>query len=328
LPVRAVLKTTGTTLLLILGGVVPFVGILSVLLSPLPLALLSSRESPINALPTLVVIGLLFTLIGGIWTGLITVIWFSCLGVLVGMLAKGERPFRKVVTLASTAAIFLVLVWVALLNLIGGLDLYGDGVESLQAALKVDSPILTELLTSEALEQIEESLPEISRQLPYLLPTLVIALVLASVVSVSAGLIRILERQTESSRRRIPPFVLWRVPWYLSWVFVLSLAALTVPGLVGAGVPEIDLLEGIGNGGLLLIGPFYLVQGGAIIVFHLSRITKSKALLGAVLAVLLVIPLLSQAVLFLGLFDTWFDLRRIEKGKDEGDSSKETPEGS
>ncbi len=273
-------------------------------------------------------VGLLFTLIGGVWAGLLVVIWLFCLGVLVGLFAKGERPFRMVVTFSATAAVALVLAWVALLNVIGGMDLYGDGVESLQAALEVDSPILTELLTTEALEQVEESLPEISRQLPYLLPTLIVAVLLAGAVSVTAGLIRILDKQTESSMRRIPPFVMWKVPWYLSWGFVLSLGALTVPSLVGASVPVIDRLEGIGNGGLLLLGPFYLVQGAAIIVFHLRRVTQSKALLGAVLALLLFIPLLSQAVLFLGLFDTWFDLRRIDKGKDEVDSSKESPEGS
>ena len=233
-----------------------------------------------------------------------------------------------VVTFSVTAAISLVLAWVALLNVIGGVDLYGDGVESLQAALKVDSSILTELLTTEALEQVEEALPEISRQLPYLLPTLIVAVLLAGAVSVAAGLIRILEKQTGLSARRIPRFVLWKVPWYLSWGFVLSLGAVTVPSLLGASALVVDRLEGIGNGGLLLLGPFYLVQGAAITVFYLRRISQSKALLGAVIALLLFIPLLSQAVLFLGLFDTWFDLRRIEKAKDEVDSLKETPEGS
>ena len=70
---------------------------------------------------------------------------------------------------------------------------------------------------------------------------------------------------------------------------------------------------------LLLVSLVYLVQGLGVMVFYLNRASVPPILRSLAYIFLVIQPLFLLGVAAFGLFDLWFDFRRI------GNKQEETP---
>ena len=97
---------------------------------------------------------------------------------------------------------------------------------------------------------------------------------------------------------------LWKAPELIVWFVIAGGVILLLP--VG------DLkLAGINL--LIVTGTIYFFQGLAIVVFYLERWKLPFYVKGFVYAVLFMQQLVSMATAVLGLFDVWFDFRKLGK---------------
>lgn len=70
-----------------------------------------------------------------------------------------------------------------------------------------------------------------------------------------------------------------------------------------------------GINGLMIIAPFFLIQGISILTFFWSDFFKQTKILSLILVVFLLInPYLMILITLIGLFDIWFNFRKINNG--------------
>lgn len=109
----------------------------------------------------------------------------------------------------------------------------------------------------------------------------------------------------------LPPFRDWQVPWYLSWGFIAGLAcAVGYRYLDGQTSKTIMYL---GYNFVVVFGALYMVQGLAVVVSLFERFHVRPALRGGLLAVAIFLQLIVQALSWVGLLDTWFNYRKLER---------------
>jgi uncharacterized protein YybS (DUF2232 family) len=100
----------------------------------------------------------------------------------------------------------------------------------------------------------------------------------------------------------------WRAPEVCVWVLIASGISSFVP------LPAMQI---VGLNGLLLVGLVYLVQGLGVMVFYLNRASVPPILRSLAYIFLLIQPLFLLGVTAFGLFDLWFDFRRIGNKQEE-----------
>jgi len=126
---------------------------------------------------------------------------------------------------------------------------------------------------------------------------------------------RMLRRRTPRPEP-LPPFQMWRFPWYVVFGFLLGQGAMLLHSL---GVP-LGAAEDVGRNLHVFFSNVYLVQGLAVIYYFLTR----RSLPGALrLAAVVVAGIwLSLFVVWLGALDVWLNFRRLPLGVREGDDER------
>lgn len=105
----------------------------------------------------------------------------------------------------------------------------------------------------------------------------------------------------------------WRAPFGFVWVFAA--------GLAGTLTGRTPWMEAGAN--LLLLGSaVYLVQGLGVLTgqFRKRKVPYAAQILFFAVAVLLVFPFFLIMAVSTGLFDTWFDFRRLERAPEDSGS--------
>jgi uncharacterized protein YybS (DUF2232 family) len=145
---------------------------------------------------------------------------------------------------------------------------------------------------------VQEAMGHIIR----LLPALFVMSTAAGAV-LNYGVVRLVWRRLEGPPL-FPdlPLSRWTAPEVCVWVLIASGTTSFLP---------IPVLQTIGLNALLLVSLVYLVQGLAILIFYLNKTTMPRIFRGIAYLFLVIQPLLLVGVAALGLFDLWFDFRRI-----------------
>jgi hypothetical protein len=108
-------------------------------------------------------------------------------------------------------------------------------------------------------------------------------------------------RGADAGQFSLSPLREFRFPDQLVWAVIAGLLLVLLP--VGA------LATRLGWNALLFMGALYALRGLGIAVFLSAGMSKLYLTVVAVVAVLLIYPLVVVTVLMLGLVDTWLDLR-------------------
>ncbi len=156
-----------------------------------------------------------------------------------------------------------------------------------------------------------------ARELISLLPFLVIALVLVfSIWSAFAYqlCLEYLSTRAKFDFKKLPKFTEWVVPWPFSYGFIAGLAGVL---FYNQFTEWARFIHGLGLDLLIVFGLLYTIQGVSIVGYYLKnrKLSKPTVVLLAIAAFL--IQFIFQVLTWIGLFDTWFDFRRLDSKREK-----------
>jgi uncharacterized protein YybS (DUF2232 family) len=109
----------------------------------------------------------------------------------------------------------------------------------------------------------------------------------------------------------VPELKNWQLPWYLAWGFLIGLAAAVGYGYLGPGQGRIALYLGLNL--LVIFGTIYMFQGLAVVMWHCDRYKLPTPARTAIVVLALLGQLFFLVLTWFGLFDTWFNYRKLPR---------------
>lgn len=156
-------------------------------------------------------------------------------------------------------------------------------------------------MSEERLGFLEEASTLVARVMVWMLPALAAG---ATLLSLWASL---LAARAILAARGLPspawgPLDRWKAPDALVWAVVASGGLLLVPSLPA---------KGVGLNGVLVLGVVYFFQGIAVVAHTFRRKGVPRPVRAMIYALIGLQQLAALGVALLGLFDTWFDFRKL-----------------
>jgi uncharacterized protein YybS (DUF2232 family) len=96
----------------------------------------------------------------------------------------------------------------------------------------------------------------------------------------------------------------WKAPEHLVWVLIISGFSFLLPGA---------LLKTVAANILLIVGTVYFLQGLAIVAFYCEQWKLPRVLRAILYGFFLLQQFATLGAVIVGLFDTWFDFRRLTR---------------
>lgn len=289
------------------AGYVPVLGIIVSLLAPTPLILVALRY---GLRIGLLALGLSTLSLALLLSGLQSTIFFAEYGIMALTIAEAVRrrwSIEKTLLVATAAPLMATSLVMA--GLFSSADVNLSAVR--QRFEQELSQTLPQYLADEGgavdgdlRTYIQEALTIVVR----LLPALFIISTAAGAL-VNYGVVRVLWRWT-GDRALFPDLTLsqWKAPEICVWILIAS-------GLCSfAPLPNLQL---VGLNALLLVSLVYLIQGLCIMVFYLHKASVPPLFRSIAYILLAIQPLLLLGVAAFGLFDLWFDFRRVSNKREE-----------
>jgi uncharacterized protein YybS (DUF2232 family) len=289
------------------AGYVPVLGIIVSLLAPTPLILVALRY---GLRIGLLALGLSTLSLALLLSGLQSTIFFAEYGIMALTIAEAVRRRWSIEkTLLVATAVPLMATSLVMAGLFSSADVNLSAVR--QRFEQELSQTLPQYLADEGgavdgdlRTYIQEALTIVVR----LLPALFIISTAAGAL-VNYGVVRVLWRWT-GDRALFPDLTLsqWKAPEICVWILIAS-------GLCSfAPLPNLQL---VGLNALLLVSLVYLIQGLCIMVFYLHKASVPPLFRSIAYILLAIQPLLLLGVAAFGLFDLWFDFRRVSNKREE-----------
>jgi uncharacterized protein YybS (DUF2232 family) len=305
--VQALVLAALTVTLFAAAGYVPVVGILVSLLAPTPLLLVILRHGLKKALLALGLSSLSLAFLFGSFASLLFVAEYGVMAITMGETVRRRWSVER--TLAAATIAPLVASGIVMGVLLAAADpdlnsLWQQFQENLHQALHS--------YVAEADKAVEGDLQAYIQEVvgfaAHLVPALFIISTAVGAV-LNYGAVRALWRRMGG-----PPLfpdvslAQWKAPEPCVWVLIVGGILYLMPIL---------RLQIAGLNVLLLAGLVYLIQGLGIVVFYLQKASVPPLFRSLAYAVLVLQPVLLLGVAAFGLFDLWFDFRRLRNKREE-----------
>ncbi|HEY6010361.1 MAG TPA: DUF2232 domain-containing protein [Nitrospirota bacterium] len=293
----ATLQTVG---LFVAGGVIPLLGQAFALFTPVPLIVVSLRNSRKEGFMTLAAACGLVSLIGG-WQAA-AALFFSfglmAIGIAEGM-HRRMRPertallggFLPIAVVGAALAIYLVKVGK---NPFTEIDAYLR--EMIAAAAKTYTDLGLKEMASMISSIPESYLHYFSR----LMPGITIATSVAQ-AAFCYGIARAIIARKQGMQPGEVPFASWHAPDSWVWGLIAALAFIVVPR------EDVRLA---GWNLAIVFAVVYLAQGSAIVDYYLRRARLKNFIRGLFIGLILAMPTI-VFVIALGIVDIWADFRKV-----------------
>lgn len=285
---------------------IPVLGALWVIWTPLPL-LLAYRQRGARtgrlalglALAGALPLGLLFGgKIGGVYF-----LFYAAMVLVLGEAPRHRVDEAKAVGLAALSGVAVGLLLMASAGMLGG----GESQALWQTAWQreLDAFVAASQqagVDGESIKDLRGALAQTGRLVLRLAPGILCA---GSLLLAWANLlmVRVLSRRLLPQEPPPEPLNRWQAPEHLVWVVIAAgvAVAVTEGGLAWAGVNL-----------LLPLGVVYFFQGMAVLAFWLEKKNAPRLLRVGLYALLAVEVFLALLVALAGLFDLWFNFRRLD----------------
>jgi uncharacterized protein YybS (DUF2232 family) len=305
--VHILLLVALTTTLFAAAGYIPILGIIVSLLAPTPLLLVILRYGQQAGLLALGLSTVSLTLLLGLFQGAIFLAEYGVMALTMAEAIRRKWPIERLLLASTVVPLLSTALVIAMLLSSTDIDFAAIRQHIEQDLGQALPQQLTEgdkALDSELRSYIEEAVSVAIRLLPALL-----ILSTALSASLNYSLVRyIWQRRGDADMFPEVALARWKAPDVCIWVFIA--------GGLCAIAPQTSV-QTIGMNVLLLIGLLYVVQGLGILVFYFQK-TSVPPLFRAIVYLFLVIqPLLLLGVAAFGLFDLWFDFRRLHHKREE-----------
>lgn len=291
------------TVVMALLGMLPIGGEISLIFLPLPLTILTFEQGWRKSILPLIAAAILLAFFGQLPLAFAVLFFYGFLGVVMGSSLRRELPLWQLFgqsILAGTGGV--VILW-----LLGKAVLKQDAFalmrkgmhEAMAGALKLYQEFNLTSQQQAMLEQMQKAIMEL---VDVAIPAIIL-LGVTMLLLINFEVSRKIIGRMGGKVPPLPPLASWRLPWYLVWVFIGS--------FVLAGLGGKTILYKLGLNIYVLTMFLYGLQGLAIVASFLAKWHFSRWL--KTLLLLLVFFIFGQLLVFLGLFDTWVDFRKIER---------------
>jgi uncharacterized protein YybS (DUF2232 family) len=300
---RSILIATVQTIgLFVAGFVIPLLGQVIALFTPVPLILIYVREGKREGMSTLIFASAVIALLGG-WQAA-AILFFSfglmAIGISEGM-RRNWKPEQTTLLGGFLPIAVMVLIVVFYIARIGKSPI-GVAEEYLRGSVAEAA----KLYTSMGLKEMAEKINSVSDAFIYYLVRLIPGILIATSVVQAAccyGIARsiIQRRSGAGSGAADNSLVSWHAPDSWVWGLIAALALVVLP-------QEAARIAGWNLA--ILFAIVYLAQGAAIVEHYLRKAGITAVMRGLILALILALPSI-VFVIALGVVDIWGDFRKV-----------------
>ncbi|HXL01671.1 MAG TPA: YybS family protein [Candidatus Atribacteria bacterium] len=276
---------------------IPILGFLLSFLCPLPVMFLTIRWDMRAGLLAALVASFIVFIFAGVVSALTCFVGFTLLGLIMGLTIKRGYNFIEVIGINTLVSISSKLLLIGLVILIMGQNPLAESLSFLEEGLKKG----LSFLPSEGGINVEDIINLIRMALP---ATVIVASILDTVLNFLLG--GWIGKRLGIKFPPFPPFGEWQLPKSIFWAFALGWLFVLFGGTTFWGKIGLNLQ--------MVTQILFLVQGASVVYYFLGKYIRSRVWLTIIVIFLALQPLLSTILSWLGVFDVWFDLRKI-RGK-------------
>jgi uncharacterized protein YybS (DUF2232 family) len=297
-----IIATIQTVGLFLAAFVIPLLGQMLALFTPVPLIILSVRHGKEKGLIALVASSAIVALLGG-WQ--LAAILFLSFGLMAIGIAEGMRlNWKHEQTSLLGGLLPIVVLGVILVVYFSriGKNPVTVAEEYLRSSLAETAKFYTSMNLTDMAAMVNAVSDTFVHYLVRLSPGIIIATSVAQ-AACCYGIARavIMRRPGAGPMPVQTPFSLWHAPDSWVWGLIAALALIVVP---------LETLRFIGWNLALIFGTVYLAQGTALADFYLRKIHVKTFARGVILGLVLAMPSI-VFVIALGIVDIWADLRKV-----------------
>ena len=301
-----------TALLALVGIYIPPLQFITNLVWTLPIIILIIRNGTKVGVMATVVAGLLVFLFSDPVKALLLLLQFGAVGIVFGVLFKNKASAGKTLFYGTIVSLISTVISFSFSFAVTGIDIVQwkhDLEGSMGSVFEMYKQLgLMERLKASGVSEaeIKEMLKSYMEWFQLLLPAIVVVSSLFSAF-INFVVARMVLRKLNFTVPELPPFRMWRLPWYWIWVFIAGLAVV----LLG-NYTEISLLTTIGKNILYIYFPLVVVIGASVLTFYFKSENVSPLFKGiAIFLMIINFPLALLIILSLGLFDPLLDYRKL-----------------
>lgn len=270
---------------------------------PLPLIILATCAP----YPSLIVSGLLVLGICKWWSireamfFVLGIALFSCVS---GVLMHRSFPDARVIVIA----VILGVAGMGLFFMTAGGDYAGWWKENFNEAMQTSLAQYKKqgIEEEKQVARIEATAKSIERIFIFGFPAIIV-IGATSFVSVNWFFARALLRRMGRRHTPLLPLHKWKIPEVFIWVFIGAFFV-----MLAGKVSSIDFFYRIGLNFIILTFVAYAGQGVILVDFFLKRLRWPTFIRGLVYALFLIQPVFLVLIFLLGMFDIWFNFRKLE----------------
>lgn len=294
---------TGLSVILYVGAEIPVLGLLLILLSPIPLVILEMRHDLRLGFVSLIAGTVLVLLFNGPLSALSYALGFALLGLSMGRIIELKRSAVEILGWSSLVSLGCKLIMAVLLFYVTGLNPMNLDMSGSQQIMDMmlKLPVSTEM-SSAVRVQLEATM----KIMPLIVPAVLILVAVIDSATCYWITGRVLRRLDRVELPKLPPFNRWRFPSSLMWAFLVGL--LCTWG--GASYPaQAGFLIRIGLNLDLLVRTLFLIQGMSLAAWYMDGRGLPRAVRSVILVMVTIIPFLSQLATIAGIIDMCWNIR-------------------
>lgn len=293
------------SLTLLIVALIPFVGPVVIIMTPLPILYYYSRLGRMRGLAALTAA---FLTVSGILTllghgaDISVLLMIGLTGVMLSEVLQRRYSIEKTFILASLALFFCGVGFVIYTALLSGVAPWRMVELTIEGIIGENLKLYEQLdISKDQIGMIRENAPQIIGFFTGIFPALALSgAVLTVWLNVLTGRSLLAGRNTDM----FPDFgdlCLWKAPEKLVWLLIVSGAMMLAPG---------DILDIVGMNLLIVCCLVYLFQGMAITGFFFRQRKVPRILRWLFYILILVQQYMVIIVIAFGLFDIWIDFRK------------------
>ncbi|HHW01395.1 MAG TPA: YybS family protein [Thermoanaerobacterales bacterium] len=295
-----------TIIISLIALYVPVLGIFASLIWPVPIVILGIRHGLRTSILATAVAGIVVAMFQGFAQAFNVVLGFGLLGVVMGWAIRKKFSPYKVLFVGSGASLVSEIALIVTTIYIMGFNPMQMELSAMRDSITMVGNIYKNMGASpETVKQILESYGKILDFFAMAIPAL---LVMSSVVSafLNYQVTKLILSRLGQKLEDFTPFWLWKLPDYTVFFFLLGVLMNLLEYYWPVGV-----LKSIGINLQLIFGFAFIIEGLSLVSYYMGRFNLNKIL--RVLFVFLIFfnPLVSQIVLWAGMFDILFNFRKI-----------------
>lgn len=301
-----------TALLALIGIYIPPLQFITNLVWTLPIIILIIRNGTKVGVMATFVAGLLVFLFSDPMKALFLFMQFGALGIVYGVLFKNGASAGKTLFYGTVVSLISTVISFSFSFAVTGIDI-ASWKRELEGSMGTVFEMYKQLGLVEKFKasgiseaQIKETLKSYIKMFELLIPGIVVVSSLFAAF-INFVVARMVLRRLSFTVPELPPFRMWRLPWYWIWVFIVGLSIVLAGNYAG-----ISLLTTIGKNILYIYFPLVVVIGVSVCTYYFKSKNVSPLFKGVAIFMLLInFPLAFLIILSIGLFDPLLDYRKL-----------------